>query len=107
MSVSKAKTLTESPPFGVKMDTIFRIPGTEFPTGDDVRAMIDFTLNERYSVQLSTIQNSLTLVTDRRAVMAKMAGSSVSQAECPLDENWLRCLMHTFHNLFKDAMDNC
>lgn len=54
------------------------VEGPENPTADRIRNTLNDNLRKLYIVSIEDLQSHFTFVTDAAAVMAKMAGSSVS-----------------------------
>jgi len=69
--------------------------------------MLDSNLQRDYGIDFATMHKTFILVTDGAAVMAKMAGSSVSESIAIPDEKWMRCYVHVLHNAMKAVMAEC
>jgi len=107
MDIKKPKTLTEEVSFCIKNVTMLLVEGPHSATAANIRDTLDVNLHKYYGFGIDTIQRNFTMVTDGAAVMASMAGSSVSRAIHPLDDKWMRCIAHAFNNVMKDAMKSC
>jgi len=107
MDIIKPKNLREEVSFGIKNTTILLVEGPDSATAVNIRNTLDVNLKKYYGIGIDTIQETFTMVTDGAAVMASMAGSSVSRAIHPLDQTWMRCIVHAFNNVMKDTMKIC
>jgi len=107
MDVTTPRAPHAKPKFGIKTSTILFIEGPSIASADNIRDILDQNLRTEYGITFDTIQETFTLVTDGAAVMAKMAGSSVSVNIAIPDEGWMRCYVHILHNTMKEVMKAC
>lgn len=70
-------------------------------TADGIRIILDNGLLKSYNIRLSDFLTNVTFVTDHAAVMAKMAGGSVSQKIRRWDETWVGCIAHSLNTAMK------
>jgi len=105
LSIQKTSGLLAPPTFGIKTSTILFMEGPTVANADNIRGMLESSLEKEYGITLDTIQKTFSMVTDGAAVMAKTAGSSVSLNIAVPDETWMRCLVHMLHNCMKAVME--
>jgi len=106
MAVRKAAGILATPTFGIETSTILFLEGPEVGNAENIRSLLDVNLQKEYGLDFNTIQKSFSMVTDGAAVMAKMAGSSVSLNKAIPDESWMRCFVHMLHNCMKAVMED-
>ncbi len=70
----------------------------------NLRTAIDDSLRAHNGVSISELQKSFTIVTDGAAVIAKVAGSSVSRTRSSTDHKWMRCMVHVLNNVVKYSL---
>jgi len=95
------------PTYGIKTNTILFVEGPGKANAVNIKEMLDKNLQRDYGINFDTMHKTFTLVTDGAAVMAKMAGSSVSESIAIPDEKWMRCYVHVLHNTMKAVMEEC
>lgn len=105
--ICRGKTIHAAPTFDMKTTTILFVEGPRVGTAINIRSLLGTKLLEQYNTSLEDMQKNFTVVTDGAAVMACVAGSSVSRNIAPLDQTWMRCFVHVLHNSMKAAMESC
>ena len=101
------KVLSAGPQFEIINDTILLSEGPVTPNAINLRNMLQRDLLSHYGLSLDEVTKKFTMVTDGAAVMARMAGSSISRVIAPLDDKWRRCTVHMLINLKKDSLKAC
>jgi len=91
----------------MKTSTILFEEGPTVGNAANIRSLLGAKLQQHYSTSFESFQKNFTIVTDGAAVMACVAGSSVSRNIAPLDQKWMRCFVHVLHNTMKAVMENC
>jgi len=107
IDVVRPKSVLDLPKFQLKTSTILFVEGPPVGTANNIRSHLDSNLKSQFGTSFDAIQKNYTVVTDGAAVMACVAGSSVSRALAPLDQTWMRCHVHVLHNVMKHMMKNC
>ena len=105
--VIPSKTVIGNPEFEIKTTTALFLEGPEVPNAQNISSMLENNLQKDYGVEFNSIGKNFTLVTDGAAVMARMAGSSISTRIATPDQKWMRWFVHVLNNCMKAVMDSC
>ncbi len=87
--------------------TIVLIEGPSVPSAANLRSAIDNALEENYGVSMRSLISLFNIVAHCAAVIAKMAGSSISRNRNILEHRWMLCLVHTLNNALKATFQQC
>ena len=82
----RPRNVLEVPKFGLKTSKTLFLEGPEINNAENIRSLIDTYLEAKFGVSFDSLQKNLTVVTDGAAVMARVAGCSLSRRLAPLDE---------------------
>jgi len=107
IDIVRANPFLDKPEFNMKTTTVLFVEGPTVGNAVNIRGLLDTNLQREYGTSFDSIQKNFTIVTDGAAVMACVAGSSVSRNIAPLDQTWMRCFVHVLNNVMKDTMENC
>lgn len=102
--MKRSKAFLDAPVFGLKTTTILFIEGPAVGNAANIRHVLDSNLKRQFGMSFEAIQKNFSIVTDGAAVMACVAGSSVSRRLAPLDQTWMRCFVHVLNCVMKAAM---
>ncbi len=102
-----AETFHDSPSFEIQNSMFLFVEGLSVANAYNIRAKLDEELQRQYGVSLSSLTQFHAMFTDGAAVMARVAGSSVSPNIAQIDHKWMRCGVHILNNLMKDVIADC
>ena len=104
IGMNKQSSVLTEVKYCIKSSTVlsFEVPGVN--DADNIRKALDQNMREQIGTSFSSIQKQFTLVNDGAAVMARLAGSSVSRRIAVLDEMWVRCIARILNNIMKESI---
>ncbi len=105
--IRKPQTPTDSPIFTIRATSIVLVEGPNIPNAANIRACLNDKLINDCSIDFGTMQKNFTFVTDGGAVMANVAGSSISRSACDQGPTWMRCYIHVLNNIMKGVIAKC
>ena len=92
--------------FKIRNVTLLLTEAPDQPSAKSIRQCVNAALVPKYGTTMDFFTKWFTMVTDSAAVMAKVAGASVSRdLHCP-DETWMSCLAHMLNNTMKFVIAN-
>ncbi len=107
IDMNKQSSVLTEVKYSIKNSTVLSFEVPRVYDADNIRKVLNQNLREQVGTSFSSIQKQFTLATDGAAVMARLAGSSVSHRIAVLDERWICCIAHILNKITKKYRRLC